>query len=147
MHRSVLLLSALFSLSATVALAQNVALIKERKDIYEQMGKAAKPTGKMLKGEEAFDLAKVQAAAKLFEEKAQVLPKLFPDDAKTGGETEALPAIWENKADFEERFKKLAEAAKAAQTSITDEISFTEEWPKVMGNCGGCHKKYREDKK
>lgn len=147
MTRLVTSLAALVVITATAALAQNLVVIKERQKHYEEMGKAAKPTGKMLKGEEDFDLATVKNAIKVFQEKAAVLPKLFPDDSKTGEDTEALPALWKNKSDFEERFKKLAEAAKAAETSITDEITFGEEWPKVMGNCGGCHKKYREEKK
>jgi cytochrome c556 len=84
---------------------------------------------------------------RLIQEKAVILPKLFPDDSKQGGDTEALPEIWSNKADFEDRFRKLAEAARAAEGSITDEASFKAQWKDFMGNCGGCHKKYREDKK
>jgi cytochrome c556 len=128
------------------ALAQNAAVIKERKDAFKAMGDAAKPTGAMLKGEADFDLAAIKNAIKVYQEKAAILPKLFPDDSKEGEKTEALPAIWENKADFEGRFAKLAEMAKAAETSITDADTFAEEWPKVMGNCGGCHKKYRKPK-
>jgi cytochrome c556 len=37
----------------------------------------------------------------------------------------------------------LAKAAKAAEASIKDEASFKTEWPKVVGNCGGCHKEFR----
>jgi cytochrome c556 len=128
------------------ALAQNAAVIKERKEAFKAMGDAAKPTGAMLKGEADFDLAAIKNAIKVYQEKAAILPKLFPDDSKEGEKTEALPAIWENKADFEGRFAKLAEMAKAAETSITDADTFAEEWPKVMGNCGGCHKKYRKPK-
>jgi cytochrome c556 len=128
------------------ALAQNAAVIKERKEVFKAMGDAAKPTGAMLKGEADFDLAAIKNAIKVYQEKAAILPKLFPDDSKEGEKTEALPVIWENKADFEGRFAKLAEMAKAAETSITDADTFAEEWPKVMGNCGGCHKKYRKPK-
>jgi cytochrome c556 len=128
------------------ALAQNAAVIKERKEAFKAMGDAAKPTGAMLKGEADFDLAAIKNAIKVYQEKAAILPKLFPDDSKEGEKTEALPVIWENKADFEGRFAKLAEMAKAAETSITDADTFAEEWPKVMGNCGGCHKKYRKPK-
>lgn len=128
------------------ALAQNAAVIKERKANFKAMADAAKPTGAMLKGEADFDLAAVKNAIKVFQEKAPLQGKLFPDDSKEGEKTEALPVIWENKADFEERFQKLAEAAKAAETSITDEDTFQQEWPKVMGNCGSCHKKYRKPK-
>src|SRR3990172_7028171 len=86
--------AAVLAVGATADYAQNVAVIKERQKLYESQGNAGK------------------------------LPKLFPDDSKTGGDTEALPAIWENKKDFEERFLKLADAAKAAETAISDEATF-----------------------
>jgi cytochrome c556 len=145
MLRHALIAASLLMLPVS-ALAQNAAVIKERKDAFKAMGDAAKPTGAMLKGEADFDLAAIKNAIKVYQEKAAILPKLFPDDSKEGEKTEALPAIWENKADFEGRFAKLAEMAKAAETSITDADTFAEEWPKVMGNCGGCHKKYRKPK-
>ena len=145
MLRAALLAVSLLALPS-IASAQNLDVIKERKKNFQAMGDAAKPTGEMLKGEADFDIAAVKNAIKVFQEKAALQPKLFPDDSKEGGKTEALPAIWENKADFEERFVKLAQAAKAADASITDVDTFEAEWPKVMGNCGGCHKKYRKPK-
>jgi cytochrome c556 len=145
MLRAALLAASLLAVP-TLALAQNAEVIKERKANFKAMGDAAKPTGAMMKGEADFDIAAVKNAIKVFQEKAALQAKLFPDDSKEGEKTEALPAIWENKADFEERFVKLAEAAKAADASITDEDTFGTEWPKVMGNCGSCHKKYRKPK-
>ena len=145
MLRAALLVASMLVLPA-FASAQNVEVIKERKENFKAMGDAAKPTGAMLKGEADFDIAAIKNAIKVYQEKAALQPKLFPDDSKEGEKTEALPVIWENKADFEERFVKLAEAAKAADTSITDEETFQAEWPKVMGNCGSCHKKYRKPK-
>jgi len=131
---------------ASVVAAQNVDIIKERKKHYEAMGKAVKEPTAMYKGEAEFDLAKVQAALKVIQEKAAILPKLFPDDSKTGADTEALPIIWQEKADFEARFPKLAEAAKAAEAAITDEETFPDAWKNVVGNCSGCHKKFRKPK-
>ena len=145
MLRAALVAASLLVLPAA-ALAQNAEVIKERKANFKAMADAAKPTGAMLKGEADFDLAAVKNAIKVFQEKAALQGKLFPDDSKEGEKTEALPAIWENKADFEDRFVKLAAAAKAAETSITDADTFEAEWPEVMGNCGGCHKKYRKPK-
>jgi len=144
--RRVLFVLAAMILGATAVVAQNVSTIKERQKDLKAMGDAAKEPGAMYKGDQDFDLAKVQAALKVFQEKAALLPKLFPDDSKTGADTEALPVIWENKADFEGRYAKLAEAAKAAEAKITDEESFPDAWKEVMGNCGGCHKKYRKPK-
>src|SRR5204863_3596621 len=65
--------------------------------------------------------------------------RLFPDDTKTG-ETDALPAAFEKKADLMARFDKLGADAKAAEGAIKDEASFKAEWPKVVSNCGGCTK-------
>lgn len=138
--------AALIVVGTTAALAQNLPVIKERKEAYKAMGKATKEPNAMFKGEAEFDLAKVQAALKVVQEKAQVLPKLFPEDSKTGGETEALPKIWEEKAKFEERISKLGVAAKAAETKITDAETFPDAWKELMGNCSGCHKAFRKPK-
>ncbi len=141
------LVAATAAFSASAVCAQNVEAIKARQDLLKEMGKATKGPGDMLKQEIPFDLAAVKAALAKYQENAPKISKLFPDDAKTGAETEALPAIWENKQDFEQRFEKLAADAKAAEEKITDEFTFIDEFPKVAGNCGGCHKKYREEKK
>lgn len=132
------------TLLVPVAMAQNTSIIKERKNHFKTMSDAVKPTGAMLKGEAPFDLAIVNKAIKTIKEKAPQLAKLFPEDSKEGEKTHALPAIWSNKTDFEGRFKKLADAAASAESSITDEMTFQEVWPQVTGNCGGCHKKYRK---
>jgi cytochrome c556 len=141
-----MLVLAAVAFGATAVSAQNVAVIKERQDHLKSIGDAVKPVGAMYKGEADFDLAKVQAALKVMQEKAPLLPALFPDDSKTGEDTEALPIIWDEKADFESRFKKLGDAAKAAEASITDEETFPDTWKEVMGNCSGCHKKFRKPK-
>lgn len=138
--------AALLVLPQSAAHAQNLEPIKERKALLKEMGKATKDPGAMLKQEVPFDLAAVKAALAAYKANAPKIAKLFPDDARTGGETEALPAIWANKDDFAKRFDKLVADATAAEGKITDEFSFQEEFPKVVGNCGGCHKQYREQK-
>lgn len=145
MHR-IWLAIGLFAVGITAGVAQNLPPIKERKADLKSMGDAVKPVGAMFKGEADFELAKVQTALKTIQEKTAKLPALFPDDSKTGGDTEALPVIWENKADFEARFKKLGDAAKAAEAAITDEDSFRGAWKDLVGNCSACHKKYRKPK-
>lgn len=144
--RMLVTIIALALFSITSAFAQNVEVIKERKDLLGQMGKAAKNPGKMMKQEIPFDAAAVQTALDTIIANAPKIAKLFPEDSKTGGKTEALPALWENKDDVLERFEKLVADAKAAKDSVSDEFEFMETWPKVAGNCGGCHKKYREKK-
>ncbi len=133
------------AVGTTLVLAQNPAAISQRKDAMKALGGAAKDPGAMAKGDAPFDLAKVQASLKTLQDVAAKGKTVFPDDSKTG-ETDALPAAFENKADLFAKFEKLGADAKAAATAIKDDGSFKSEWPKVTANCGGCHKAYRKPK-
>lgn len=128
------------ALAASAAYAQADA-IAQRKAILKEFG-AVTPGG-MLQGRQPFDLAKARAALETYEKGAHVLPSLFPASAQTGGGTEALPAIWKDKADFEARFAKLATDSRTTRAAIKDEAGFRAEFPKVLANCRGCHDLYR----
>ena len=144
MLRVVAVLAAL-AVGATAVWAQNAAGIAARKEAMKAFGGAAKGPGAMNKGDAPFELPKVQASLKTIEETAAKAKDLFGDDTKAG-ETDALPAAFEKKPDLLARFDKMGEAAKAAAGAIKDEATFKAEWPKVVGNCGGCHKEYRKPK-
>ena len=144
MLRVVAVLAAL-AVGATAVWAQNAAGIAARKEAMKAFGGAAKGPGAMNKGDAPFELPKVQASLKTIEETAAKAKGLFGDDTKTG-ETDALPAAFEKKPDLFARFDKLGADANAASGAIKDEASFKAEWPKVVGNCGGCHKEYRKPK-
>jgi cytochrome c556 len=134
---------AALAVGATLAYAQNLDAIKQRKDSMKAVGGAAGAVAKIMKGEAPFDLATVQKSLATYQAEAAKQKGLYGDDAKTGGETQALPKVWEAKADFLARFDKFASDAKATSAAIKDEASLKAEWPKVMSNCGGCHKEYR----
>jgi cytochrome c556 len=136
---------AALAVGATVVLAQNAAVIDQRKAAMKAFGGAAKGPGGMAKGDTPFDLAVVQASLKTIQDSAAKGKTLFTDDSKTG-ETDTLPAAFEKKDDLFARFDKIAADAKAAEGTIKDEASFKAEWPKVVSNCGGCHKEYRKPK-
>ena len=106
-------------------------------------GIAAKKLFDMAKGAVPFDLAVAQASLKTLAEGATKTPTLFPDNSKTGGGTAALPAIWENKADFNARFAKFSKDVAAALAATVDEASFKKVAPAVFENCGGCHELYK----
>ena len=142
----ILSVAAAIAVGATAVYAQSAA-IGQRKEILKTFGGAMKEPAGMMKGEVPFDLAKVQASLKTVSEGAPKVAPLFPDDSKTGGETQALPVIWEKKSEFEAGFKKLEADAKAAAAAIKDEASFKTEWPKVGANCGACHKQFRQPPK
>lgn len=135
---------ALLALGATATYAASDA-IAQRQALMKANGKAATAIVAIMKGG-PFDLAVVQSSLKTFVDAAQKGPALFPDDSKTGENTAALPAIWENKADFDARFAKLGADANDALTKVKDEASFKEIVPSIFNNCGGCHEKYRAKK-
>src|SRR5262249_53775663 len=110
-------------------------------------GDEAKIGAAMVKGEAPFDAAKAHTIFATFADAAAKMPALFPDNSKTGGDTAALPAIWENKADFDARFAKFGRDAKEAEGKVKDLDGLKSTWgPLLKDNCGGCHEKYRVKK-
>lgn len=137
--------AAALAIGATVVLAQNAGIIQERRATMKAFGGAAKGPGAMAKGDAPFDINVVKASLKTIQDSAIKAKGLFPDDSKVG-ETDALPAAFEKKADLLARLDKIAADAKTAEGAIKDEASFKAEWPKVVSQCGGCHKEYRKPK-
>lgn len=135
---------ALLALGATATYAASDA-IAQRQALMKANGKAATAIVAIMKGG-PFDLAVVQSSLKTFIDAGEKGPALFPDDSKTGDDTAALPAIWENKADVNARFAKLGADANDALTKVKDEASFKAIVPSIFNNCGGCHEKYRAKK-
>ncbi|SCY73502.1 c-type cytochrome [Microvirga guangxiensis] len=142
MKRTIVIAS-LLALGVTAAIAQS-DVVEQRQDLMKQMGAQTRPIGGMLRGQEPFDLAKVQAGLKVFADNSAKAAGLFPESSKGVGDTEALPSIWENKAKFEGIMTKFNQDAKTAMASIKDEATFKAEMPKVMQNCGACHNDFRK---
>jgi len=142
LKKIVLTASLATALGASAVLAQSAAIAERIKNM-EEVIKATRPVGAMMRGETKFDLAPVQAALKTMSAAAKKAPSLFPDDSKTGGDTKALPIIWEKKAEFIGIYDKLAKDSDAALVSIKDEATFKSEWPKVTSACGTCHKTFK----
>jgi cytochrome c556 len=137
-----LLIVAIFLSAGISAVLADADVIAQRRALMKSNGEAAKTLAGMLKGA-PFDLAATQASLKTFVDVATKMPALFPDNSKTGGDTAALPAIWQGKGDFNARFAAFGKDAANASAAVTDEASFKASVPKVFQNCGGCHEKYR----
>ncbi|HML12114.1 MAG TPA: cytochrome c, partial [Xanthobacteraceae bacterium] len=115
----ILLAVAAVALAVTAVAAQSDP-IAARKALMKKNGDEAKIGAAMAKGEAPFDASKVDTIFATFADAAAKAPALFPDNSKTGGDTAALPAIWENKADFDARLAKFGAAAKEAQGKVKD---------------------------
>jgi cytochrome c556 len=139
--RTVLAVAAL-AVGVTAVVAQQDP-IAARKALMKANGQQAGIGGKMAKGEEPFALDKAKKIFATYQDSAAKAPALFPDNSKTGGDTAALPAIWEKKDDFNAKLTKFGADAKAAEAAVKDLDTFKAQYAEVQKNCGGCHQSYR----
>lgn len=132
----------LSAIAATAVVAQT-DVVAQRETLMKELGTATRPAAGMLRGNVPFDLATVQAALDVYAKNAKALQPLFPEGSDTG-KTDALPAIWQRKAEFDGLFAKFAADATASKAAITDEASFKATFPKVISSCGTCHDSFRK---
>ena len=141
MIRTVLTMAAV-ALGVSVVMAQSDP-IAQRKALMKGNGQHAGAASRMVRGEEPFDTAKVNAAFAQWTETAEKLPNLFPEPPKPGEDTRALPKIWENKSDFNAKIaafgKAVADNKDKAKT--LDELKVA--MPMISKTCGDCHEPYR----
>jgi cytochrome c556 len=139
-----LVLAAAFAALGITAVVAQSDPIAARKAIMKENGAQGRIAREMIEGKQPFDLAKAHKVLTTFAEVDAKVKPLFPDSSKTGGDTEALPAIWESKADFEAKLAKFSADAKAADATVKDLDSFKAAMGTVGKNCGGCHNTYRK---
>lgn len=133
--------------SLSVANAQDTEPQVERHELMEEIGSNMKTMGDMVKGEQPYDAAKVEAALGTIGDNVQKFVTLFPEGSETGHDTRALPAIWENPSEFEERADALVEAVNAAQEVAPDGVeAFAPAFLEVGQTCRGCHTDFRAEK-
>src|SRR6187399_1731751 len=104
----------------TTALVAQTDPIAARKALMKANGDQNRIGTEMIEGKRPFDLEAAKKVLATFAENADKSKPLYPDTSKTGGDTAALPAIWENKADFEAKLTKFATESKAAVDAATN---------------------------
>lgn len=144
MIRSIMVVGAL-ALGIVSVLAQSDP-IATRKATMKKVGETNAEVTKIAKGEAPFKLETVQSALKAMQDASKAMPNLFPDTSKAGGETAALPKVWETRADFNAKWEKFGKDASDISGKIKDEASFKAAYSDVTKNCGGCHEGYRMKK-
>jgi len=131
------------AVAATSVAAQSDA-ITTRMGLMKGNNDNARNVIQMIRGQQPFDPAKVDAAFAQWTETARKLPAQFPPDSKTGQKTRAAPAIWEHKADFDAKAaafgKAVAENRARARNSLDD---LKAAFAPVNDACDNCHKDYR----
>jgi cytochrome c556 len=137
------LAAAFAALGVTAVIAQSDP-IAARKALMKENGNQARIAREMIEGKQPFKLDAAKKVLVTFAETHDKAKNLWPDSSKTGGDTAALPVIWENKADFEAKLAKFSADSKAASAKVTNLDSFKAQMSEVGKNCGGCHQTYRK---
>lgn len=118
--------------------------IEDRQTIMKGNGRDTKAAGAMLKGETPFDAATANTILANYAAGAKVFGKHFPMGSKTGGDTEAAPAIWDKPADWKAALAKFqTDTAAAVAMKPTDAASFGKAFGMVTANCKSCHEAFR----
>jgi cytochrome c556 len=141
MIRSLLAMIAI-AVGATVVMAQSDP-ITQRKSLMKSNGQHASALNRMVRGEEPFDAAKVDAAFAAWADNATKIPTLFASPPPAGAETRALPKIWEQKNAFDAKTgefgKAVADNKDKAKTLDELKVAF----PRVNNVCNECHEDNR----
>jgi len=144
MNRSLASIACLSLLFPSLAAVAGDSPQELRHEMMEDVGGAAKTIGAMLKGEAAFDAPEANAALEVWAEAAWDFGKLFPEGSETGFDTEAAPAIWTDRAGFDEQLQQFSEATEAAVAASPQDLeALKAATGPVFKVCKSCHETYR----
>ncbi|MDF0533715.1 cytochrome c [Shewanella yunxiaonensis] len=120
--------------------------IHYRQAVFEVMAHNFADIGAMVKAKKPFDKATVLMRA----QNVATLSKLPLEgfiEGTSSGHTDALPVIWENKADFEAKLTAMqqnaAQLLQAAQSG--DEDAVKQAFAVTGKSCKACHDLYKKD--
>ena len=135
-----ILVSVTFSLPANSDLSSE-ELIKGRKAIFSKNYSTAK---KVQTFASKGDFEKAKSLMIEMSENYKKLLEYFPENSKEGFKTEALPAIWENK----DEFNNLMTKSSNDMIKLTQIIENSDDVKGTLGklmwaNCKACHSKFR----
>ena len=135
------------AVSGTVlAQAKPDVLVKQRQAVMTLQGKYFGPIAGMASGKVTpYNADVVSRSATYLENLAQMPWDGFHENSK-GEKSRALPAIWEQKAKFDELAQRLqTETAKLGEIARKkDEAGVKQQYAAVGKVCGACHESFRE---
>lgn len=118
-----------------------------RQQMMANVGKAMGHLGAMAKGETPYDARVADAALRVMNAAALGFGAQFPAGSETGAETEAAPAIWSDRAGFDNAVAGFADATAAAIAAAPADLdAFKPVFGSVAGTCKSCHAGYRVSK-
>lgn len=130
---------------ATALVAQAATPAEQRREVMKLTGTQMRDSTAFLSGQSPWDAAKAATLMNGIAANAKKLHGLYPAGSGSEPKSEAAPAIWTNKADFDKRLTEMETLAKtAAKAKTVDE--FKPAFQKVGATCKSCHDIYRKKK-
>ena len=139
-----LVLAAAFAALGVTAVVAQSDPIAARKALMKENGNQARIAREMIEGKQPFNPDAAKKVLATFGDTNDKAKSLWPRHLEDRRHTAALPAIWENKADFDAKLAKFSTDSKAASAKVNDLDSFKAEMTEIGKSCGGCHQPYRK---
>lgn len=139
--------AAVIAALAGIAYAQVADPIAVRKGIMQSNAASIGVVNNMLAAGATYDATAAMAALTTIAGNMVRFPMLFPEGTAQGEAavaTRALPAIWQNMADFQAKAAELSAAAATAANAAADgPQALQAALAAVTPVCGACHSAYR----
>ncbi len=139
--------AALLAVAAIAEAQTNAAqTIGARQEAMKAQGAAMKTLTLMVRGETAWDQEAAIKAAFVLSDSSKAIPVVFPQGTGfEAGKTSALPVIWQQWTDFQDKAKSLTtESEKLTRLARANDVDGVKaQFPNVGKTCGGCHETYR----
>jgi cytochrome c556 len=122
--------------------------LESRKAVFTLIEANFRPLGAILKGDAPFDAAAAQKRADRIVFLAGLLDENFPESSNLGEpDSKAKAALWEQRADFEQKLKRFQDHAAALVEVSATEKGATEAFDGAVAtaaqDCKGCHDAYK----
>lgn len=123
------------------------AVIEYRQSVYHMIRWNFQPMAAMVKGDEPFDAKQFLRRATRLSFLSRQLDEGYPPGSGEGAPTDALPAIWENHADFRGKLADFQRESRILReiAETGDEARAKEQFAKTAATCKACHDTYRAD--
>ena len=139
-----MILALMVTLTGFSAAAQSpIASIEARQAIMQFVGSNMRTLSGIQRGRTEFNAETVRGTGQAMAVMLMAFPNLFPEGTETGGSTDALPAIFENRDEFRDAAFEL-EAAARRLSGIGNEEQFGELFAGVGATCQSCHSRFRK---
>jgi cytochrome c556 len=144
---AVIVTALILTAGAAAAHEGATGIVAQRMEAMKQMGQHMKALGHLLAGKTPFDPEAASRLTQTLHEHCGHVMHMFPPGSD-GHHSEATPAVWTNRAEFDARMRRFDAAIEElmAAAASGDKAQLAAEFKAVGQECSGCHDNFRQKK-